>query len=147
MINIKTEITINAPKAKVWSVLTGFADYNRWSKVITDMNGYPQKGKTLTLTVHPLPGVGLPIPECEITVCSEEKGELRWQGPSIPVVKDVISANHYFYVESISENKTRFIHCEDFDGWITPVLKPLLEAQLPELYAEFNKELKAEAEK
>jgi hypothetical protein len=143
---IRTEIEIDAPAAKVWQVLTNFSDYGSWNPVITSINGVPEVGTTINFKIQAAPGIEIPIPMCEILTASAATGELRWKGPAIPLASDILSGEHYFIVQEINANQVRFLHGEDFTGLASGLLKPLLEQRLHDSYSEMNRALKSRCE-
>lgn len=143
---IHTEIEINAAANDVWNVLVDFADYPAWNPVITKIDGMPYVGEKISFTLRAAPGIELPIPACEILVASASERELRWRGPTIPVLDQVLSGEHYFIVQEAGPQKVRFVHGENFSGLVAPVLEPLLQQRISDSYSEMNRAIKARCE-
>ncbi len=144
---INTELAIDAPASDVWKVLTDFASYPQWNPVITKIEGSPIIGEQISFKICVFPKIELPIMACEILIASEQNKELRWRGPTVPVLDAVITGEHYFMVQAMGEGKSRLIHGENFTGLIVPALAPLLQARLTSLYSSMNKSLKERCEK
>jgi len=143
---IHTEIEINASAENVWKVLVNFPDYGSWNPVITKINGMPYVGDKISFNLRAMPGVELPIPQCEILVASAAMKELRWRGPTIPVMDQILAGEHYFMIQEINPNKIRFVHGEDFSGLAAGVLEPLLKDRITASYSEMNEALKRRCE-
>jgi uncharacterized protein YndB with AHSA1/START domain len=52
-VELRTEIDIAAPPARVWEVLTDFARYHEWNPFITSISGELVVGEELAITVSP----------------------------------------------------------------------------------------------
>lgn len=143
---IHTELEINAPAEEVWKVLVDFPQYGEWNPVITSIDGAPYVGEKISFKIRAAPGVEIPIVACEILVANAAQGELRWRGPAIPVLDQVIAGEHYFIVQSAGEGKSRFVHGENFTGLLAAPLEPLLQQRLTDSYSEMNRALRARCE-
>lgn len=143
---IHTELEINSPADEVWKVLVDFPRYSEWNPVITAIDGAPYVGEKISFKLRAAPGIEIPIIACEILVANAAERELRWRGPAIPFLDQVIAGEHYFIVQSAGESKSRFVHGENFTGFLADVLKPILEQRLVESYNEMNRALRARCE-
>ncbi len=117
---IRTEIEIEASAAEVWSVLIDFARYPEWNPFIVRLQG--ERAEAAALDVE------LSLPESNReqryraqVVRAEEGRELCWE--SQLGLKALFCQRHFFRVEALGPEKTRFVHGEDFTGWL---LKPLI---------------------
>lgn len=143
---IHTDIEINAAPETVWNVLTDFAVYGDWNPVIPSITGAPYVGEKISFKIRAMPGVEIPIVACEVLVASASARELRWRGPAIPLVDQVLAGEHYFIIQDAGPNKVRFVHGENFTGLIVGVLEPLLQQRITDAYSEMNRALKARCE-
>ena len=100
---IHTELEINAPAEEVWQVLVDFPRYGEWNPVITSIDGAPYVGEKISLRLKVAVGVEIPIFACEILVANAAQGELRWRGPAIPLLDQVLAGEHYFIVQNAGE--------------------------------------------
>lgn len=141
---IHTEIEINASADAVYKVLTDFASYGSWNPVITKIEGSPSVGGSVSFSLKAAPMIELPIPSCEVLVASGR--ELRWRGPSIPVLDLVLTGEHYFIIQEAGEKKVRFVHGENFTGFAAKALEPLLQQRITESYSSMNRALKDRCE-
>lgn len=142
--SITREIVINAPKDKVWEVVS---DINGWEKITSAVNaasGEATVGSTLSVTMR-----------------GEKAGE---DGPSFePVVKDVESESHLrweakmgasiiFHNEKLLsleevDGRTRLTHIEYFSGMVVPLMLSSLDTGVPPILDEMNTGFKMAAEK
>lgn len=146
-ISIRTSLVIHAPREQIWKTLTDFENYSTWTTVFRQFKGYAQKGKKLHFNINAYENVPVPIRECEILVANNADYELRWEGPAVPVIKDIFRGNHFFKLLKRDDMDTDLLHGEDFDGWLAPLLEPLLNELLHNLYNQFNRDLKRECER
>lgn len=108
---IRTEIAIDAPPAKVWSVLTDTAAYAEWNPFIVDMQGEVAKGATLRNTMQPANGSQIVFKPTVLEV--KPQRELRWLGRLF--VPRIFDGEHYFLLEETATG-TRLVHGEKFRG-------------------------------
>ncbi len=143
MQEVQTSIEINAPKERVWDVLTDFSQYDQWNPVIRDFAGALQQGSPVQFKIR-LGKQSLPIKASLIGV--DAPRDLRWRGPRSSVGALLVCGEHYFTIEELGEGRVRFVHGEKFKGWLIPLLWRRIKAQLEPRYAEVNEALKARAE-
>jgi uncharacterized protein YndB with AHSA1/START domain len=48
---IRTEITIQAKREKVWAILTDFENYPNWNPFITFIEGKAEEGRQITVRI------------------------------------------------------------------------------------------------
>jgi hypothetical protein len=138
---LRTEIEIDAPPERVWSVLTDFRRYPEWNPFITNIEGALSVGDTLDLRVSP-PESSEHRLRPKLLVC-EAPRELRWRGHLF--IKGLLDGEHFFQVHDAGDGRTRFVHGEDFSG----ILLRFLNAQLTQVARGFvymNLALKKRAE-
>ncbi len=143
MKEIKTEILINASARQVWQVLTEFADYPNWNQFFTHIDGELMLGNKLTVAISP-PG-GKPMNFTPKVIVLNVAKELRWRGEFIS--RFLLQGEHYFLLELLNENETRFIHGERFTGLLTPIFEWLgLLKKTKQGFEQFNQALKQKTE-
>lgn len=122
MIQIETELIINAPIQRVWEILTDFDKHQRWNPFIKSISGQKEVGKKIKVTLHP-PGSKIMTFSPRILVLKKEK-ELRWKGQLF--IPGLFDGEHYFLLEELDESTTLFIHGEKFSGILLGIIKKTL---------------------
>ncbi len=116
MKNIQTEILILADNAKVWDVLMNFDSYPKWNPFITSISGEPKLGSRLTVSIKPPGGNGMTFKPNILTL--EANKEFRWKGKL--GINGIFDGEHYFILEVLENDKTKFIQGEKFSGLLVP---------------------------
>ncbi|MEM0997055.1 MAG: SRPBCC domain-containing protein [Bacteroidota bacterium] len=140
MKEIRTEIVIEAPRNRVWQLLTEFAVYPNWNPFIREIEGQLVVGTQLrtVMQLGEKPQTFRPV----VTEVVPEK-RFAWLG-KLPLGS--FSGQHYFELESRVEGRTKLIHGEYFSGWLRgPIMNRIGEATR-NAFIEMNRALKAEAE-
>ena len=141
MKSIVTEITINAPVDKVWSQLTDFENYPNWNPFI-HIKGEAKKGAKLDNTIY-LEGQKPQSFQPRIIEFSEGKS-FRWLG--VLFIKGLFDGEHYFQLEAINEQQTKFIHGENFRGVLSSALMKMIGEQTRVGFEKMNVALKQQVE-
>ncbi len=123
---LATQIVIAAPSAEVWSVLTDFAAYPRWSPVIEQVRGRPESGARLTVRI--LGPTGRAV-TARPTVVAYEYGLLRWD--AVLLHPRILSGLHEFRLEAVDADTTVVHHRDTYSGLLARPLAPLLAANEP----------------
>ena len=141
--SIRTEIIVNAPTEKVWQVLLDHESYNEWNPFIKSINGSTNEGEILEVTIQ---GKGNdPMIFKPMVLENDENKEFRWIG--VFLMKGVVDGEHYFILEDVGSNKTRFIHGETFSGILSGVFMSMIGESTHIGFIEMNEALKKESEK
>jgi hypothetical protein len=138
---IETEIDINASTAKVWAVLTDFAQIGAWNPFITSIAGNLAAGERLTINLHPPGKSAITLRPTLLRVRPER--ELRWLGHF--VVPGIFDGEHYFLLDPLGADRTRLTHGENFSGLLVGMLRATLDATETGFNA-MNAALKRQAE-
>jgi len=109
---IRTEVEIAAPVARVWHTLTDFADYQEWNPFITQITGELREGTNLTVRLSLPEGRDHEI-QPRLLRCQENE-ELRWRGHLL--FPGLFDGEHFFRLEEVEPNRTRFVQGENFTG-------------------------------
>lgn len=123
MKQIQTDIEIAAPRHRVWEVLTNFAAYPQWNPFIRRLEGEQGEGVEWTVVVQP-PG-GREMTFRPRVIAFSENREIRWKGKLF--IPGLFDGEHYFVLQELGRNRTRFIHGEEFSGLLTPLLGKMLD--------------------
>lgn len=139
---IETAVEIDASPARVWAVLTDFARMASWNPFITSIAGNAAPGSRLSVTIAPPGKSAMRFRPTVLSVRPE--GELRWRGRLL--IPGVFDGEHYFLLEPLAEDKTRFTHGEKFSGFLVGLVRGTLAATEVGFQA-MNAALKREAER
>jgi hypothetical protein len=123
MKNIQTEILINTDITKVWDVLMNFDSYPTWNPFITSISGERKLGNRLTVSINPPGGKGMTFKPNILTL--EANKEFRWKGKL--GINGIFDGEHYFILESVDKDITKFIHGEKFSGLLVPFVRKMLD--------------------
>ncbi len=115
---LRTEIDIAAPPARVWEVLTDFSSYHEWNPFITSIAGKLAVGEELAITVSP-PESGEMSFRPTLVRC-EEPRELRWLGKLW--IRGLFDGEHFFQCTEADAGHTRFVHGENFNGLLVKLV-------------------------
>jgi hypothetical protein len=123
MKNIQTEILINTDITKAWDVLMNFDNSPKWNPFITSISGEPKLGSRLTVSIKPPGGKGMTFKPNILTF--EANKEFRWKGKL--GINGIFDGEHYFILESVDKDITKFIHGEKFSGLLVPFVRKMLD--------------------
>lgn len=140
--SIITEIIIDAPKAQVWNVLMDFAAFPKWNPFIKTISGEQQEGAQLKVEIQAPDQQPMTFTP-QILQCEQEK-EFRWLGKLW--MKGLFDGEHYFRLEAISAQQTRFIHGENFSGLLSGIILKMIGDSTLKGFQAMNEALKSRAE-
>lgn len=142
MRKVHTQIDINAPAQKVWEIITDLDHYADWNPFVIMGKGPIQLGEKITVRAQPdgTPGKTFhPV----ISRFVPEK-EFRWLGYFL--VPGLVNGEHIHILESAGENRTRYIHDDEFSGLLVPLVWSRLDAITRKGFEKMNTALKKQAE-
>ena len=140
--NVYTEIFIETNAENVWNIVTNFDRYAVWD-IPLQISGQPVLNSPLIVQVN-MSGRKPEIFAGRLSVC-REKEELEWVVNKIAPI--LFSGKHAFVIESIGDNRVRFINKESFSGLVIPFIKKsLLGTKTEKLHNETNLVIKRLAE-
>ena len=142
MHEIRTEIEIRATPARIWSILADFPSHPQWNPFVKRIEGEPQPGTKLTISVQPQGGKGMTFRPTVLTAIPNL--ELRWLGRLL--VPGIFDGEHYFQIQSLDAETCRFIHGEKFSGLLVPLFRSSLENGTKPGFEAMNRALKQRAE-
>ncbi len=140
---IKTETLIHAAPEKVWAVLTDFDSYPAWNPFIRSVEGKPEVGSTLTVTIMQSGEKGTTFKPKVLTLKSAK--ELSWLGRLL--LPNIFDGEHKFELIDNRNGTTTFRQSENFTGILVPFFKKQLENNTAKGFEGMNKKLKELAEK
>ena len=138
---IHTEIDINAPAARVWSLLTDMDEYQHWNPFVTSARGRVAPGERLE--VKPVTW-GLKLTFRPVIHRYEQGRSFSWVGKVVH--PRLIAGEHIFELEPLSESRTRLIHDEVFSGVALRLAVALVSGRVVRGFDAMNAALKLEAE-
>ncbi|MBX2963321.1 MAG: SRPBCC domain-containing protein [Cyclobacteriaceae bacterium] len=133
--SIYTEIVIDAPKERVWTVLTDFNNIAQWSTTLQNLEGNLSNGSK-TIVDYIFKGK---LRKIKHTMVEFENGtQFGWSDTIIPFVKDY----HLFRVEDLKDGRTKFIQKDEVKGFFAFLVANMLMNEMSKTYPEFNQLLK-----
>jgi len=135
---IKTSITINASKEKVWKILTEFKKYHEWNSFIKSVTGDVKVGNQIVIKLQ-----GMTFKPVVLTF--EENTELKWLGHLW--IKGLFDGEHKFKLTVNGKGMTKFEQSEKFSGILVKLFSKSLDKDTKNGFEQMNKELKCRAEK
>jgi len=142
MRKVHTQIDIDAPVSKVWKLITDLERYAEWNPFVVMGKGPIRLGEKITVRAQPSSTTGKTFHPV-ITSFVPEK-ELRWLGYFL--VPGLVNGEHIHILEPLGENRTRYIHDDEFFGFLIPVVWARLEAFTRQGFEKMNMALKKQAE-
>jgi hypothetical protein len=137
---IRTEIDIDTSPLRVWQVLTDFSKYPEWNPFIRKIEGQPVEGAKLRIHITTPAGVKREYSPKVTKVVAER--ELRWLGK----MPGLLSGEHIFSIEPVSDSSVYLVHREVFGGLLTPFFGSSLDTDVRKGFEEMNAALKKRAE-
>jgi len=139
MLELRTEIEIDAPAERVWAVLTDFDRFPDWNPFIRRIHGNAQVGSRLDVFLGASGTRGMQFRPIVTTVVPNR--ELRWLGRlGLPRLFD---GEHIFQIEPLGSTRARFIQRERFRGLLVPLMARSLNRDARRGFEEMNQALRA----
>lgn len=142
MQEIRTEIEIDAPVNKVWSILTDFSRHAEWNPFIREISGELRQGAQLQVNLGP-PGKRAMKFKPIVQLVEPEKA-FRWLGHLF--IPGLFDGEHIFELETAGKNATRFIQREKFSGILVGIFRKSLDTDIKNGFIAMNEALKHRAE-
>ena len=139
MLELRTEIEIDAPAERVWAVLTDFDKFPDWNPFIRRIHGNAQVGSRLDMFLGASGTRGMQFRPIVTMVVPNR--ELRWLGRlGLPRLFD---GEHIFQIEPLGSTRARFIQRERFRGLLVPLMARSLNRDARRGFEEMNQALRA----
>lgn len=142
MRQIEAAISVAAPPAAVWRVLTDFAVYPDWNPFVLAIAGDLVAGAALLVTLRP-PGRRAMTMRPSLLVAQPDR-ELRWRGHLL--FPGLFDGEHYFRLAAEADGGCRFTQGEIFSGLLPGLMGEGLYAAVRDGFVAMNTALKARAE-
>ena len=139
---LSTSIEIDAPAKDVWNALVDFDQYREWNPFLTKIDGNAKEGEKINVTV------ALPFKQSmnfnlKVKTLVNRK-EMIWLGQTLE--PRILDGEHFFRVESIGRNRTRFTQGEKFSGLLLYLTWPLIKGSVLANFNTMNNALKDKVE-
>ena len=143
MIEIKTEIEIEAPIEKVWAILTDFNNWQGWNPTVKRTSGEAKLGSKLDITMRSKGPKDGPTYKPIITELEAPK-HFRFRAS---MLSSILMRNEKLcQLERSSDGNTKLTHSEFFSGLMPRLMCAKLESGVPIMLKMMNKALKKKAE-
>ncbi|MGH6874675.1 MAG: SRPBCC family protein [Aestuariivirgaceae bacterium] len=142
MRSIDTEVRINAPCNRVWSILTDFARYPDWNPFITRISGRPEVGSRLAIRIEP-PGQR-PMMFRPRVLAASPRRELRWLGRLL--IPRLFDGEHSFELLDDADG-CLLRQSEKFTGLLVPRMPRKMFEATEQGFVAMNEALKKRAER
>ncbi|HMI90065.1 MAG TPA: SRPBCC domain-containing protein [Polyangiales bacterium] len=140
---LRTEIEIAAPPAKVWAILTDFAAYPSWNPFVVSLEGALAQGAPLVARMRPPGSARAMTFKPHVTALEAEK-RFAWFG-TLPI-PGLFGGEHGFELIALGPDRVRFVHGEKFRGLLIPLLRKSLDGATRAGFVAMNEALKKRAE-
>jgi hypothetical protein len=136
---IRDDIEINAPAAKVWATVIDFNNYKNWNSQLTFLGGTVQPNGKLHLKLAAAGAAPYEF-KPDISHWQEEK-KFAWIGRTgLPRIFD---GEHFFELTDLGNGKTLLTNREEYRGILSQVFRQLpMMKTAPEGFKKMNLELK-----
>jgi hypothetical protein len=143
VMELHSDIEIEAPPDQVWDVLTDFDAYPDWNPFVRRIDGEPVVGTQLEVVLEPPGGRAMTFqPE---VLAAQPTREFRWLGRLWGVPK-LFDGEHIFEIEPLGQGRTRFVQREKFSGVLVPLLARSLMTNTRRGFEAMNRALKERVE-
>lgn len=140
--NLETSMIINSSPEKIWETLMDYEDYPDWNPFIKSISGTPEVGEQLDVNLGQ--GDNEPMNFKPKVLVNQENEEFRWRG--VFLIRGIFDGEHYFRLERIGENQTRFTQGEHFTGILSGLMMNLIGEDTEKGFNEMNAALKMRVE-
>jgi demethylmenaquinone methyltransferase / 2-methoxy-6-polyprenyl-1,4-benzoquinol methylase len=121
MRTIAAEVVVDAPPERIWSVLTDFAAYPEWNPFMFSVEGAPEAGAHLRITMQRRGGMVLRF-GARVSV-SDPPRELAWRGEGLKGhLLGLVRGERRVVIDPIANDRSRLSMCTTFSGLLTPLM-------------------------
>lgn len=140
-LELSTEVAFDAPKEKVWKVLTDTDKYKEWNPFITSVKGEMKLGAQIT---NVMVNQGKETTFTPVITGFEEYESLEWLGSGLG---GMFKGNHYFQLTQTKEGKTKMLHGEKFSGLLSGLIMQMIGNDTHANFELMNEAMKKRVEK
>ena len=139
---IETKIIIQASAESIWAILTDFKSYPKWNPFITSLRGEVAVGNRIRMRLEPPNATAMTFTPKILTKIDQK--EFSWQGHLF--IKGLFDGRHKFEIVDNGNQTCTFVHSEQFNGLLIPLLSSMLDKNTKEGFIAMNLKLKELAE-
>ncbi len=143
MREVRTEININAPKAKVWDILIDFDKWAEWNPIVNKAGGSAALGQALHMTMAGKDGGDAQSYSPVITEMNRPDS-FRWNAK---MGAAFLFSNDKILKLTEIDSGTHLVHSETFSGLMATMMWGKMKEGVPPMLNSMNEALKALAEK
>jgi hypothetical protein len=143
MHKLETQIEIEAPVERVWSLLIDFPSYPQWNPFIRSIKGNLEVGRSLKVFIQPPGTSGMHFRPTVLML--QPNRELRWKGKLL--LPGLFDGEHYYKLEAKPGGGLTFYQGEIFSGILVPLFRRSLDGTTKQGFVAMNEAIKREAEK
>lgn len=143
MHRLETQIEIDAPAERVWTLPVDFPSYPRWNPFIRSIEGTPEVGQSLNIVIQAPGASGMRFRPTVLAM--QPNRELRWKGKLL--LPGLFDGEHYFKLESKPGRGLLFHQGEVFSGILVPLFRRSLDGATKQGFVAMNEAIKCDAEK
>lgn len=134
---IKTAITINASKERIWEVLIDFENYPKWNPFIKSVAGDLKVGSNIIVKLQ-----GMTFKPIILTL--NKNSEIQWLGHLW--FKGLFDGVHKFKLTDNGNGTTNFEQSESFSGILVKLFSKSLDKDTKNGFRQMNEGLKLRVE-
>ncbi len=142
MKEVRTEIEINAPKEKVWDILTNFDGWGEWNPTVKEAKGEAKLKSTLTITMRGKTEEGAHS-YSPVIINIDAPNSFRFRAS---MGARIMMTNYKTCQLEETAKGVKLIHIEGFTGLMVPIIWKKMEKGVPMMLDMMNKALKKKAE-
>ena len=142
MRELRSEITIHASAARVWTTLTDLDSFPKWNPFVRRAVGEVKVGEKLNVYLKAPGGMGMSFKPRVAKV--EPNREFRWLGHL--AMPGIFDGEHIFEIEPDGDAACRLVQREEFRGILVPFMLVMVSNSTVRGFNEMNQALKSRAE-
>ena len=139
---VNCSIEINAPRERVWRILSDFSRYQEWNPFIVSVNGEAVQRSPLVVKIRP--AIGGTMDFNLLLQSVSPPGDMIWLGQTL--LPKLLDGRHFFHIESLSAKQCRFVQGERYTGLFLYFAWPILSWSVRRSFSDMNIALKLHAE-